>query len=297
MRLAFVGSILLLATGCGAVVEDGRPEISASALPSVRPKSNPDWPSFRGAGAAGIADGQDLPVTWNGATGESVRFKVRVPGLAHSSPVIWGDTIYLTTAISSRADAGFKPGLYGDGDASDDRSEHRWVVLALDKKTGETRWDRTAHTGVPKDKRHIKATYANSTPATDGKHVVALFGSEGLYAYDTDGNLEWQADLGRLDAGAYDAPDYEWGSASSPIIHEDEVFVQCDTQTVSFVQAFDVETGTTLWRAERDEPPSWGTPTVVPWPSGDVLVTNASNFIRGYDPAKIGRASCRERVC
>jgi len=157
-------------------------------------------------------------------------------------------------------------------------------VMALDRATGAILWERIAHEGVPRDRRHIKATYANSTPATDGRHVVALFGSEGLYAYTVDGHLLWTKDLGRLDVGAYDVPDYEWGSASSPIIHEDLVIVQCDTQNDSFLLAADIATGDTVWRAERDELPSWGTPTVVVHDGGAELVTNASNFIRGYDP-------------
>lgn len=243
-----------------------------------------NWPSFRGTHARGVADGQDLPESWNSATGENVRWAVAIPGLAHSSPIVWGDRLFLTTAISSLGQATFRPGLYGDGTASEDRSEHRWEVLAVDKRTGRILWQRTAHTGMPQDKRHIKATYANSTPATDGRYVVALFGSEGLFAYDMEGNLIWRKELGRLNAGAYDAPDYEWGTASSPIIHEDLVIVQCDTQRDSFVLAADIRTGETVWTAARDEGPSWGTPTIFLGASGDELVTNGSNFIRGYDP-------------
>jgi outer membrane protein assembly factor BamB len=242
------------------------------------------WPSFRGPHASGVADGQDLPLTWNGEHGENVRWKVAIAGLAHSSPVIWGDLLFLTTAVSSRENASFKPGLYGDGTASDDRSEHRWQLLAVNKRTGKIVWSRTAHTGVPKDKRHIKATYANSTPATDGRVVVAFFGSEGLFAYDLGGDLLWKKDLGRLDAGAYDLPEYEWGTASSPIIHGDLVIVQCDVQGDSFILAADIHTGKTVWKTMRDELPSWGTPTVVPGPHRVELVTNGSNFIRGYDP-------------
>ena len=136
-----------------------------------------DWPSFRGPRASGVADGQGLPDIWDAAAGTHLRWKVRIPGLAHSSPVIWGDRLFVTTAVSGREDASFKHGLYGSGDASEDQSVHRWRVLCLDKKTGKLLWERTAHEGRPRDKRHIKATYANSTPVTDGRHVVALFGS------------------------------------------------------------------------------------------------------------------------
>jgi outer membrane protein assembly factor BamB len=243
------------------------------------------WPSFRGPGASGVADGQQLPERWDAAAGENIRWKVAVPGLAHSSPVVWGDRVYVTTAISSRADATFKPGLYGEGTASADRSVHRWVVRAIDRRTGATVWERTAYEGTPREKRHIKATYANATPTTDGRYVVAFFGSQGLYAYDMAGTLVWKKDLGVLNAGAYDLPEYEWGTASSPIIYKDFVIVQCDTQDESFVLAADIRTGRTVWKTGRQELPSWGTPTVIVPPGGAAeLVTNASNLIRGYDP-------------
>lgn len=246
-----------------------------------------EWPSFRGAFAGGVAENQKIPLQWNAATGEGVLYKVAIPGLAHSSPIVFGDRIFLTTAVSSEEDATFKPGLYGSGDASTDRSVHEWQVICLGSGSGKILWQKTATKGVPKDKRHIKATYANSTPATDGEHVVAFFGSQGIFCFSTEGKMLWQRDLGRLDVGAYDLPSYEWGSASSPIIHDGKVFVQCDTQGDSFLVALDVKTGETVWNTPRDELPSWGTPTVFPGGEGQraELITNASNFIRGYDPA------------
>lgn len=258
--------------------------LAATALAQSPPVA---WPSFRGANAAGIAEGQQLPSTWNGATGAGVRWKIEIPGLAHSSPIVWGDRLFVTTAISSLPNATFKPGLYGEGTASEDHSSHRWVVMALDRRTGRTVWERVAYEGVPKQKRHIKSTYASSTPATDGRIVVAFFGSQGLYAFDMDGTPLWQRDLGRLDVGAYDLPEYEWGTASSPIIYKDLVIVQCDQQKGSFLTALNVKTGETVWKTMREELPSWGTPTVYqsarPGRAPE-LVTNASNFIRGYDP-------------
>jgi outer membrane protein assembly factor BamB len=242
------------------------------------------WPSFRGREAAGIAEKQNLPDRWNPVTGENVLWKTPIPGLAHSSPIVWGDTLFVTSAISSRNDATFKPGLYGDGDASDDRSVHRWMLYAIDKQTGKIRWERVAAQGEPKNKRHIKSTYASSTPATDGRIVVAWFGSQGIHAYDLNGGLRWSVDLGRVDMGAYDIPSYEWGPASSPIIWNGLVIVQCDTQADSFLLALSAETGETVWKTDREELPSWGTPTIVTTPSGPELVTNASNFVRGYNP-------------
>jgi outer membrane protein assembly factor BamB len=242
------------------------------------------WPSFRGLEATGSAEGQNLPDQWSPASGTNVRWRRPIPGLAHSSPIVWGDVVFVTSAISSRSDATFKPGLYGDGDASEDRSPHRWMLYAIDTRTGRIRWERTAAQGAPRNKRHIKSTYASSSPATNGRIVVAWFGSEGIFAYDFNGGLRWSVDLGRVDMGAYDIPSYEWGPASSPIIWNGLVIVQCDTQTDSFLLALNAETGETVWKADRQELPSWGTPTIVNTSAGPELVTNASNFVRGYDP-------------
>jgi outer membrane protein assembly factor BamB len=252
-------------------------------LPKAAPPAG-SWPSFRGAQASGVADVQNLPDRWDGTTGENILWKAPLPGLAHSSPVVWGDRIYVTTAVSSDPKATFRRGLYGDGDASPDRSRHKWLVMALDTRTGKTIWERVACEGEPLEKRHIKSTYASATPATDGRIVVAWFGSQGVYAYDVNGTLRWAVNLGRLDLGAYDIPTYEWGTASSPIIWKDLVILQVDTQADSFLLALNAATGETVWKTDRDELPSWGTPTVAETPAGPVLVTNASKLIRGYDP-------------
>jgi outer membrane protein assembly factor BamB len=243
-----------------------------------------NWPSFRGPQASGVADGQNLPDRWDGARGENVQWQTRIPGLAHSSPIVWGDRLYLTTAISSQENATFKHGLFGEGDASTDRSVHRWNVLAVNTRSGKILWQTTAYQGIPKQKRHVKNTYASSTPATDGKHIIAFFGSQGLYCFDTGGKLIWKKDLGVLDLGAYDAPEYEWGTASSPIIYQDKVIVQCDTQKEDFLLALNIDNGNIVWKINREELPSWGTPTIYPGVKRTELITNASNFIRGYDP-------------
>jgi len=244
-----------------------------------------NWPSFRGPSASGVSDRQNLPIAWDATQGSNIRWKTTIPGLAHSSPIVWNDRIFVATAISSRADVSFKRGLYGEGTASEDRTRQQWKLICLDRKSGKILWDRVAYEGEPKEKRHIKATYANSTPATDGEVVVAFFGSQGLYAYDLAGKLLWKRDLGRIDAGAYDDASYEWGTATSPIIYKDTVIVQCDQQKGSFIEAFDRKTGRTVWRTERDELPSWGTPAVYPGPPRVELITNSSNFVRSYDPA------------
>lgn len=256
------------------------------AIPAVAQKqpAKDNWPSFRGQNAAGVADNQNLPDTWDGEKGTAIKWKVRIPGLAHSSPVVWEDKLFVTTAISSKDKATFKPGLYGAGDASDDKSVHQWKVFCLDKKTGKIIWEKLAYEGVPKEKRHVKSTYASSSPATDGRYVVAFFGSQGLYAFDMKGKLVWKKDLGRLDVGAYDLPEYEWGTASSPIIYKDLVIVQCDTSKEDFLMGINIKTGETVWKTERTEMPSWATPTVYQGKARAELITNAPNFIRGNDP-------------
>ncbi|MEK6337475.1 MAG: PQQ-binding-like beta-propeller repeat protein [Acidobacteriota bacterium] len=255
------------------------------STPRASESMSGSWPSFRGPQASGIAENQNLPDRWDAKSGEGILWRTPIPGLAHSSPVVWGDRIFVTSAVSSDPKATFRPGLYGDGDASKDRSLHRWMVYAIDKRTGKIKWERVAYQGEPIDKRHIKSTYANSTPATDGRIVVAWFGSQGVHAYDLNGKFLWKVDVGQLDVGAYDIPTYEWGPASSPIIWNNLVILQCDTQTDSFLLALDAATGKTVWKTERDELPSWGTPTIATTANGPVLVTNASNFIRGYDPS------------
>jgi outer membrane protein assembly factor BamB len=253
-------------------------------LSSVAESRTGNWPSFRGPVASGVAEGQRLPDTWSVKTGEHILWRVPIADLAHSSPIVWGDRIFVTSAVSSDPKATFRPGLYGDGDASEDRSRHRWMLSAIDKHSGKILWTRVAHEGEPLNKRHIKSTYASASPVTDGRVVVAWFGSQGIYAYDLNGTLRWKVDLGRIDLGAYDIPTYEWGPASSPIIWNGLVIIQCDTQADSFVLALSADTGETVWKTERDELSSWGTPTVAQTPSGPELVTNASNFVRGYDP-------------
>ncbi|MET0556079.1 MAG: PQQ-binding-like beta-propeller repeat protein [Vicinamibacteria bacterium] len=244
-----------------------------------------NWPSFRGPNASGVAAGHATATAWDATKGTGVLWKTPVPGIAVSSPIVWGDTVFVTTAVSSDPKAVFRHGLYGDVEPSKDVTRHSWRLLAIDKKTGKVRWDRVAHEGIPKTKRHTKSSQASCTPVTDGKVVIAWFGSEGLYAYDLAGKLLWKQDLGRVDAGWFFDPDYEWGAASSPVIYKDLVILQVDKQKDSFVAAFRLKDGTEAWRTAREEIPSWGTPTVYEGPPRDELVTQATKFIRGYDPA------------
>jgi outer membrane protein assembly factor BamB len=244
-----------------------------------------NWPSFRGPGASGVADGSPVPTKWDAGTGENVLWKTPVPGVAVSSPIVWGDRVFVSTAVSSDPSAGIRTGLYGDVEPAKDVSKHSWRLIALDRKTGKVVWERVAHEGIPKTKRHPKSSQASATPVTDGRRVIVSFGSEGLYAYDLDGTLLWTKDLGRLNAGWFYDPDYEWGIGNSPIIWKNLVIVQCDIQKNSFIAAFDVATGQPAWRTARDEIPSWSTPAIVETGDRAELVTQATTFTRGYDPA------------
>ncbi|UCG32136.1 MAG: PQQ-binding-like beta-propeller repeat protein [Phycisphaerales bacterium] len=255
----------------------------AQAAPAGEESAELHWPQFRGPSACGIAEGYSTPLEWNAETGENIAWKTPIPGMGHSSPVVWGQRIFVTTAISSLAEPELKVGLYGNIEPAQDESPHEWWVYCLDKNTGRMLWQQKATEGVPQTKRHPKATHANSTPATDGKHVVAFFGSEGLYCYDTEGNLTWQKDLGVLDANFYSAPSAQFGYASSPVIFENMVLVQCDVRRKPFVAAFHIESGNEIWRTRRRDVPTWSTPTVHRSDTRTQMIVNGFKEIAGYD--------------
>jgi outer membrane protein assembly factor BamB len=242
-----------------------------------------NWPQFRGAQAAGVAEGRPTATSWDAARQANVRWKTPIPGLSHASPVVWGERVFVITAISEEPAPTFKATDRGIGLARDD-ARHAWKIYALDKSSGRILWERTAHEGVPRARRHVKATQANSTPATDGKVVVALMGSEGLFAYDYSGRLLWRQDLGVLNPGLWDDKDSSWGHGSSPVIHDGLVVVQADGHSQSFIAAYDLKTGRQAWRVERGEITSWSTPTVFKNGARSELVVNGGRFIRGYDP-------------
>ncbi len=260
----------------------------ALALPAG---AQTNWPSFRGVNAQGIAKGEVTPAVWNLQTSENVAWKQAIPGLGHSSPIIWGDRLFITTAVNQRKAAPLKVGLYGEPDSADDNDVQEWKVFCLNKRSGEVLWEKTAHEGVPKLKRHPKATHANCTMATDGRCVVAFFGSEGLYCYDLKGNLRWQKDWGTLRTSPMvynDAPEpkgveLEWGFASSPIIYSNRLFVQCDVLTNGFVAALNLDDGKELWRTRRDDTATWSTPSVCLEGSRPQLIVNGWKHMGGYD--------------
>ena len=260
------------------------PAATAAAPRNTGPRN---WSAFRGEGAAGNGDGQRAVAEWDVASGKNIKWKTPIPGVATSSPVVWGNRVFAVTAISKAGDRTFKTGLYGDVKPVDDLSEHEWKIYSLDKTSGKIVWERTAFTGVPKTKRHTKSSQASSTPATDGQRVVAVFGAAGvLVAWDFNGKELWRVDLGALDSGWFFDPAFQWGHSSSPIIYRNSVILQADVQKGSYIAAWDIATGKPLWKTTRaDEISTWGTPTIARTADGrDEIVTNGTK-IRGYDPA------------
>lgn len=242
-----------------------------------------NWPSFRGPNASGVAEGTKPPTTWDLDKSQNVLWKTPIPGLSHASPIVWGNQIFVITAISSNAKADFVAKDRGIDLANDD-AKHMWMIYALDKQNGRVLWSNKAFEGVPRAKRHVKATQANSTPVTDGRYVVALFGSEGLACYDTKGKLLWKQDLGVLNPGLWDDKTSSWGHASSPVIYRDLVIVQADGHAQSFIAAFNLKDGKQAWRVERNEITSWTTPTIYEGKNRVELIANGGRYIRGYDP-------------
>lgn len=241
------------------------------------------WPGFRGPNATGIGDGTDTPVEWDLETGDGVLWRAPIPGLGNSSPVVWGDRVFVTTAVAEGAEQTIRTGLTGAGDPVEESVEHRWTVLAFDKRTGQRLWQTEIGRGVPLTRRHFKATQANSTPVTDGRHLVVVFPTAGMACLGLDGSIHWRHDLGGLNAGAFNDPGIEWGFASSPILYGGRVILQVDVHDGQYLAAWDLETGELAWRTERQVAPSWATPAVLATPSGDELVVNGST-IHGYDP-------------
>ncbi len=265
---------------------------SGTAATSVAPTSiRPDypldsihWPGFRGTLARGISEKANLATEWDGESDKNIAWKVPIPGLATSSPIAWGDRVYVTTAIRESDKRGFRVGAYGDVESENFDGECIYQVLCLDLATGKNLWTKEATRAVPKVKRHAKSSHANPTPATDGNRVIASFGGEGVYAYSMDGELLWSLQLGVLDSGWFYDPTYQWGFGSSPFLFEDMVILQCDVQEGSFIVSVDATTGKERWRAKRNEIPTWSSPVAFMAPDGrPTVVVTGTKKSAAYD--------------
>ncbi len=242
-----------------------------------------DWPAFRGPGARGVADGAGLPVEWDVATSKNIRWASGIPGMGHSSPVVWGNRLFVTTAVAPGR-AILELGDTGGIKLADAEGEHSWRLLGIDASDGRVVWEREVYRGASRTRRHVKSSQANATPATDGNTIVALFGSQGMAAFDLDGNEKWRKDLGTNDPGLDGDTSSQWGAASSPVLHGGRVFVQVDRHADSFLAPFDADTGAEIWRVARDERPVWSTPTLHLGGERSELIVRGGHYDRGYDP-------------
>lgn len=245
---------------------------------------NEQWPGFRGPQGCGFIENAKTATSWNIDSLKNIKWKTPIPGLGHSCPVIWDNYLFVTTASGKAESESLKVGLYGDIDEANDNSEHEFKVYCLDKNTGKIIWERVAHKGIPKSKRHTKSSQANCTPVTDGKYLVVHFGSEGLYCYNLHGNLIWEKDMGILAPGPYSDPGVEWGYASSPVIFNDRIILQCDIPKTPYITALDLATGKEIWKTSRgDEVSTWCTPAIYSKNGKTLVITNGFTHMCGYD--------------
>ncbi len=246
-----------------------------------------NWPQFRGGAGDGVASAAKHPEKWSAE--ENLAWKTKMPGVGWSQPIVWGDKVFLTAAVSERGQRP-KPGDWSPGDAGvltmvfgnyrkPPAAEYQWQLLCLDGKTGEIAWERTALTGKPRVPIHINNTYATETPATDGERIVAYFGMLGAFCYDMEGTLLWQKDLGSYPM------QMDWGSGSSPLIVGDLVVIQCDNDKASFVVGLNKNNGDEVWREKRDERANWCTPVVWKNSRREELVVGGGTKMRSYEPA------------
>lgn len=248
--------------------------------------TTPGWTTFRGSDGRGVAAGFSVRTEWNAVAdsdaAEGVLWSVDVPGLAHSSPVIKGDHIFLATAIAADGTAPLKVGRGGRPDAADDNGEQSWIVLCYDRLSGKEVWRKTAKTGKPQATRHAKATHANTSVTIDGDNLIAFFGSEGIYCFDLDGNQKWSRDLGVIDISKYGIG---WGFASSPAVYDDRIVIVCDDPDKPFVAALKLSDGEEIWRKSRKDicVRSWGTPFIHSSKQRTQAVVNGWPWIVSYD--------------
>ena len=235
------------------------------------------WPRFRGPGALGVSQESGLPETWS--TTENVAWVRDIEGFGWSSPIVWGDTVFLTTVVSTGEVEAPLGGLYLGGERGVPSDEHRWIVYAIDASTGATRWEREVHRGVPPSSHHLKNTYASETPVTDGEHVYAYFGNVGLFCLTLDGRLLWSRRFDPVETRA------GWGTAASPVLHGDRIYIVNDNDEQSYLVALSKETGAELWRVNRDEGTNWSTPYVWEHAEGAEIVTTGTDRVRSYDLA------------
>ena len=249
--------------------------ILVTMIIGLQAEETANWPQFRGPGARGVAKGKGLPTTWS--TTENVKWCVPVPGRGWSSPVIWGDKVFLSSAISTGKEKTVKKGLYfGGNEQTPSPNQHRWMIYCFSFESGEKLWEQEANVGKPLTPRHIKNNYAPETQVTDGNLIYTYFADQGLFANDLDGELKWKRKM-----KAYKTR-YNWGSAASPALHDDFIYILNDNEQNSFIEAIDKNTGETSWRRDRNEKSNWSTPFVWKNSLRTEIITVGTGKTRSY---------------
>ncbi|MBN2088941.1 PQQ-binding-like beta-propeller repeat protein [candidate division KSB1 bacterium] len=243
--------------------------------------SDANWPQWRGPLGNGYAPDGDPPIEWSEQ--KNIKWKVEIPGKGHSSPIVWGDQLFLTASIETDKAVEMPASAEGEQRSwmkpvKSDKI-HQFVVYSIDRHTGKIQWQTTVRETHPADHTHELGSWASNSPVTDGKHVWAYFGSRGLYCLDLQGKLQWERDLGDLQKSN------SFGEGSSPVLYQDKIFIQWDHEGADFLFALDKNSGKDIWKVERDERSSWSTPLIVEFQGKTQLVTSATNRVRSYDPA------------
>lgn len=249
------------------------------AFSFLKADSPANWPQFRGPLGTGVAPDADPPIEWSET--KNVQWKTPLPGLGHSSPIVWGDRIFLTTAIPfgeklAEPKRSGRPGAHNNLAVS---QKHRFVVLTIDRITGKILWEQHVAEALPHEGGHESGSLASASPVTDGEYVYAFFGSQGLFCLDYSGRIIWQHDLGDQ------FTKHGHGEGSSPLVHGDLVVVNWDHEETSVITAFHKKTGKIVWQKERDEGTSWSTPIVTEHDGRDQLIVSGTKAIRAYDLA------------
>ncbi len=235
-----------------------------------------NWPQLRGPGARGISTSTNLPERWSAS--ENVAWKAEIPGHGWSSPIVWGDRVFVTTAVNTGTNEPPKKGLYLGGERpSAARPAHEWKLVCLDLSSGKMRWERVVYRGEPPGPKHLKNSYASETPVTDGERVYVCVGNVGVFCLDFAGQEVWSKPL----------PPHKirngWGTAASPVLHRDRLYVVSDNDEQSYLLALDKTTGKEVWRVDRDEKSNWSTPYVWENQQRSEIVTAGTGKVRAYD--------------
>jgi outer membrane protein assembly factor BamB len=238
-----------------------------------------NWPQWRGPLVSGAAPDANPPLTWDEKT--NVKWKTAIPGRGTSTPIVWGDHVFVLTAVDTGREAvvadlpKHDPKLEKKTEAP--KTYHQFVVLCLDRKTGDIRWKKVATEQVPHEGHHPTHCYAAGSPCTDGKYLYASFGSFGVYCYTLDGELKWKRDLGRMQTRL------GWGEASTPALAGNLLIVNWDQEVDSFICGLDTATGEVKWKTGRDEVTTWNTPLVVEYKGRTQVIVNATKKTQSYD--------------